>query len=451
MNDTGALQGILSNATSVVVRDPITLVSMMAFLLLQQPKLTLITLAALPLCIVPIVLFGRKVRRSSHATQTQSADLMQIMMEAFTGHRVVKAYSLEKIVAEQFHNTARKSIGHYMHMVRAQEIPGPLIEFFGACGVAMLLAYLIFFSKSHPSPTDFLQLIGSVFTMYAPLKNLTRLQNQIVQARAASERAFALLATQNAVPEPASPRPLQSGADIHFDNIRFAYGDKVVLQDINLKIKPGQLVALVGASGAGKTTLSNLLLRFYDPQNGAVRIGGVDIRDAATRDLRNQIAVVAQETILFNETIRRNIELGQPGATDEEIIAAAKHAHAHQFIMERPGGYSAVIGEKGVQLSGGQRQRIAIARAVLKDAPILILDEATNALDTQAERIVQTALDELMKDRTTLCIAHRFSTILHADMIVVMEHGRIIETGRHDELMKQNGVYQKLYAMQFQS
>jgi subfamily B ATP-binding cassette protein MsbA len=452
MNDTGALQGVMGGATGVIVRDPITLLSMLGFLLWTQPKLTLITMVAMPLCIIPIVVFGRKVRRSSRATQEQSGDLTQIMMESFTGHRVIKAYSLEPIVAEQFRSTARKTIGHYMRMVRGGEIPGPLIEFFGACGVALLLAYLIFLSpESHPSPTDFMQLVGSIFIMYAPMKNLTRLQNQIIQARAASERAFALLATQTSVPEPARPRPLQSGADIEFDNVRFAYGDKVVLQDINLCIKPGQLVALVGASGAGKTTLSNLLLRFYDPQSGAVRIGGVDIREAATRDLRNQIAVVAQETILFNETIRRNIELGRPGATDEEIIAAAKHAHAHDFIMEKPGGYNAVIGEKGVTLSGGQRQRLAIARAVLKNAPILILDEATNALDTQAERIVQTALDELMKGRMTLCIAHRFSTILHADLIVVMEQGRIIETGRHNDLMKRGGVYQKLYAMQFES
>jgi subfamily B ATP-binding cassette protein MsbA len=433
------------------VSDPITLLGTLAFLLWTQPRLTLLTMSVLPLAIIPIVIFGRKVRQSSLATQMQSGDLTQIMVESFTGHRVIKAYSLENIVAEQFRSTARKSIGDYMRMVRAAEIPGPLIEFFGSCGVALVLVYLILFSKSHPNSAHFIQLIGSVFMIYAPMKNLTRLQNQIIQARAASERAFALLDTKNAVPEPASPRTLQAGADIHFDHVRFAYGDKVVLHDINLHIKPGQLVALVGASGAGKTTLSNLLLRFYDPQSGAVRIGGVDIREAATRDLRKQIAVVAQETILFNETIRRNIELGRPGATDEEIIAAAKHAHAHQFILEKPGGYNAVIGEKGVLLSGGQRQRIAIARAVLKNAPILILDEATNALDTESERTVQSALDELMKDRTTLCIAHRFSTILHADLIVVMENGRIIETGRHDDLIQRGGVYQKLYAMQFQS
>jgi len=455
MNDTGALQGILASATRVIVSDPVTLVSVLGMMLWKQPMLTIIVMSVLPLAVIPIVIYGRKVRQSSRATQLQSGDLTQIMIESFTGHRVIKAYGLESVVAGQFHSTARKSIGDYMRMVRAAEIPGPLIEFFGSCGVALVLVYLILQAKSHPgtqpSSTDFIQLIGSVFIIYAPMKNLTRLQNQVIQARASSERVFALLATKNAVPEPASPRPLKSGEEIYFDNVSFAYGKKTVLNDINLHIKPGQLVALVGASGAGKTTLSNLLLRFYDPQNGAVRIGGVDIREASTADLRKQIAVVAQETILFNETIRRNIELGRPGATDEEIIAAAKHAHAHQFIMEKPGGYNTVIGEKGVLLSGGQRQRIAIARAVLKNAPILILDEATNALDTESERAVQSALDQLMKGRTTLCIAHRFSTILHADLIVVMEQGRIIETGRHDDLMNHGGVYQKLYEMQFKS
>ena len=236
-----------------------------------------------------------------------------------------------------------------------------------------------------------------------------------------------------------------------FENLDFNYGEKPVLRNINLTVKAGQLVALVGASGSGKTTLANLLLRFYDPVRGAVKIGGVDLRDVSTRDLRNQIAVVAQENILFNDTIRRNIELGRLGATNEEIIAAAKHAHAYEFIMQKPEGFDTVIGEKGVSLSGGQRQRLAIARAVLKNAPILVLDEATSALDTESERAVQAALDELMKGRTTICIAHRLSTILHADVIVVLDQGKIVETGRHDELVKRGGIYQKLYELQFAS
>ena len=448
--DTQALQTILSNATSVIIRDPVTLIGILGFLFYQQPRLTLISLVALPVCVIPIAIFSRKVRRNSRQMQAQSAELTQIMSEAFTGHRIVKAYNLEGIAAEKFRSTARRIVGHYMRNIRAMEIPGPLIEFFGSCGVAFVLLYLINHAQAGPNPTDFLQLVGSIFAMYQPLKNLTRLQNQIVQARAASERAFALLATESTVPEPLQPRLLRAeSADIQFDQVEFAYGDKIALHHINLSIKSGQLVALVGASGSGKTTLSNLLLRFYDPRRGVVRIGGVDIREFTTRDLRNQIAVVTQETVLFNDTIGQNIELGRPGASQEEISAAARHAHAHAFISEKPEGYDTVIGEKGVMLSGGQRQRLAIARAVLRNAPILILDEATNALDTESERAVQTALDELMKGRTTLCIAHRLSTILHADLIVVMDQGRIVETGRHDELIARGGVYQKLYELQF--
>jgi subfamily B ATP-binding cassette protein MsbA len=452
INDTGAVQNILNNAVSVVVRDPVSLISILTLLLWQQPKLTLIAMVALPVVIIPIVIFNRNIRRSSREIQTQSAELTQTMAEAFTGHRIVKAYNLEPIVAGQFQNAARRFVGHYMRIVRASSIPGPLIEFFGSCGVALLLAYLIYLSPGHPNPAVFLQLIGSIFFIYQPLKNLTQLQNQVVQARAASERAFALLDTQTTVVEPAQPRKLQAaGADIQFEHVHFSYGEKVALDDINLEIKSGRLVALVGASGSGKTTLTNLLLRFYDPTRGTIRIGGLDIREVSTSDLRSQIAVVTQENILFDDTIRRNIELGRLGASGDEIIAAAKHAYASDFIMQRPEGFDAVIGEKGVMLSGGQRQRIAIARAVLRNAPILVLDEATSALDTESERAVQAALDELMKGRTTICIAHRLSTILHADLIVVLDRGRIVETGRHEELVRRGGVYQKLYELQFSS
>jgi subfamily B ATP-binding cassette protein MsbA len=448
IQDTGALSVILSGATSVAVTAPVTLITTLGFLLVEQTKMTLITMIVMPACLIPITIFNRKIRRHSKEIQSQSANLTQTMAEAFTGYRVVKAYNLEDIVTADFQNTTRKSVSLYMRVIRASNITGPLIEFFGSLGVALLLAYLVLRPEGHPKPADLLQLILSVFIMYAPLKSLNMLYNWITQGRASSERVFELLETKNTVPEPAQPKTLNAAnADIVFDNVSFNYGEKQVLQNVNLTVKSGKLVALVGSSGSGKTTLANLLLRFYDPLQGAIKIGGTDIREVSTRDLRNQIAVVSQEVILFNETIRRNIELGRPGASNEEIIAAARHAHAYDFIMEKPNGFDARIGEKGIMLSGGQRQRIAIARAVLRNAPILVLDEATSALDNESERIVQAALDELMKERTTLCIAHRLSTIMHADLIVVFEQGKIVETGGHAELIQRGGVYQKLYEL----
>ena len=452
MNDTGALQTILTNIVSVVVRDPISLIGVLVFLFLQQPKLTLLSIIVLPVCIVPIAIYSRKIRRSSRDAQTQSADLVQTMTEGFTGHRVIKAYNLETLVAEKFRENARRSVNLIMRITRATEMPSVLIEFFGACGLALMLGYVIRSSGERPQAEDFLQLLISIIYIYQPLKNLTRLQNQVVQARAATERVFELLATKNSVPEPTAPKILHAAnADIEFQNLDFNYGEKTVLRGINLTVKAGQIVALVGASGSGKTTLANLLLRFYDPARGASKVGGVDVRELSTRDLRNHIAVVAQENILFNDTIRRNIELGRLGATDDEIVTAAKHAYAFDFIEQKPQGFDTVIGEKGVVLSGGQRQRVAIARAVLKNTPILILDEATSALDTESERAVQAALDELMKGRTTICIAHRLSTILHANLIVVLDQGKIVETGTHAELVQRAGVYQKLYELQFAS
>ena len=286
--------------------------------------------------------------------------------------------------------------------------------------------------------------------MYAPIKNLLRLHNQLEQANSASQHLFHLLDTQSVIAEPAQPKALASaGQAVEFDYVTFGYTATPVLHDITLTVPAGKMIALVGGSGAGKTTLTNLLLRFYDPGAGAIRIGGVDIRAVTTRTLRSQIAVVAQEVVLFNDTIRNNILLGRPGASDEDVQAAARHAHAHEFILQQPNGYDTVIGERGAALSGGQRQRMAIARAILKDAPILILDEATSALDTESERHVQAALEDLMQGRTTICIAHRLSTIQRADLIVVMGQGRIVETGTHAELLAQGRVYRKLHDLQF--
>jgi subfamily B ATP-binding cassette protein MsbA len=315
-------------------------------------------------------------------------------------------------------------------------------------GVTGLLAAIAL--RGETTAAGFLAFVVSIQMSYTKIKYVVRLFTQIIQAKAASARVFQILDTPSDLPEPAHPQPLKAaGAVIQFDGISFGYDGGKLFDKFDLTVQPGQLVALVGQSGSGKTTLTNLLLRFYDPQSGAVRIGGTDIREVTSQDLRSQISVVTQETILFNESIRRNIELGRPGATDEEIRDAAQHAYADDFIRKTPQGYETVIGEKGANLSGGQRQRLAIARAILKNAPILLLDEATSALDTESERAVQAALNELMQGRTTICIAHRLSTIQHADVIVVMDQGRIAEMGTHRELLARGGPYQKLYQLQF--
>jgi len=456
-NDTQVLYGIIGNSFASAVKDPITVVCLLGYQLATNATLTLISMVVFPVCIVPIVIFGRKVRKSARAVQQYNAELTNLMHESFTSNRVIKAYNLEETVSAEFRATTKKYVSQLMRVIRANEIPSQLMEFFGATGIALVFFYIQHSLQflppgQQPKSSDFLTFVLTIVMIYPPIKSLTRLHNQLHQARAASERVFELLAIRNSVPEPAQPKMLHAAnADIEFQNLDFNYGEKPVLHNINLSVKSGRLVALVGASGSGKTTLVNLLLRFYDPTRGAVKIGGVDLREVSTRDLRNQIAVVAQENILFNDTLRRNIELGRLGATNDEIIAAARHAYAYEFILQKPEGFDAVIGEKGVALSGGQRQRIAIARAVLKNAPILILDEALSALDSESERIVQNALDELMKGRTTFCIAHRLSTILHADLIVVLDQGRIVETGTHDELVRRGGVYQKLYELQFRS
>jgi subfamily B ATP-binding cassette protein MsbA len=442
--DTQSLYSIISNSLGYVVKEPLTIISVLSVMFLLQPMLTLMCLVVLPLCAIPVAIYGRKVRKSAKAGQGLLSELSNLMVESFTGNRIIKAYNLENTVVARFKETTQHYIGQAMRVIRANEIPSQITEVLGAFGVAGVLLYAVR-NPDSGTPGDYSVFLASAVMMYQPIKALTRLHNQISQAQAASERIFELLEIQNSVAEPASPRSLEAAAaDIHFDSIDFSYEDKPILNGINLRIKPGSLIALVGQTGSGKTTLTNLLLRFYDPQRGAVRICDVDIRDVATKDLRNQIAVVTQDTILFNDTIRANIAVGRPEATDAEIEAAARHAHAHEFISKKPKGYDTVIGEKGVTLSGGEKQRLAIARAIVKNAPILILDEATSSLDTETEQHIQTALAELLQGRTTICIAHRLSTIQKADLIVVMDQGRIVEMGTHEELTRGRGSYFRL-------
>ena len=452
--DTTALQSVLQNALTTVVKEPLTIVFLLTYLILLQPRLTLISLVVFPICVLPVVIFGRRVRKASQALSIGSAQLTDTMQEAFTGQRVLKAYNLEPEFSRRFTDTSSHIVHQVMKAVRGNEIPTVLVEFSGALGVAFVFLFVLRNNRDGTTMTsgDFFSFIGAVFLLYQPIKNLSRFYGQAQQARASVERVDELLATRPEIADPPKPRTLvASGAMVEFDHVTFSYGERPAVQDVHLRIQPGHLVALVGASGSGKTTLTSLLLRFYDPHQGSVSIGGVDLREVRTRDLRDQIAVVTQETILFNDTIRANIRLGRPGASDAEVEAAAIAAHAHAFILEKPGGYDFAIGERGASLSGGQRQRLAIARALLRNAPILILDEATSALDSESERAVQVALETLMRGRTTLCIAHRLSTIQHADLIVVMDQGRIVEQGQHEGLLAANGTYARLHALQFRA
>jgi ATP-binding cassette, subfamily B, bacterial MsbA len=446
-----AVHSTIKDAFGVIIREPVTIVCLIVTLLVMNWKLSLFTLLVFPICLIPIALFGRRFRKSDSGIHARYASLNNVMQESFTGIRVIKGYNLESAVVEEFQKAAHSITNFFMRAVRAGELPGPLIEFIGSIGVALVFAYYAFFSSDHAPAGDMLAFFFLVFSLYQPLKNLSRLHHQLDVAKQALDPAYDLLSKQSKLPEPASPKTLQGhGMPIRFENVSFSYGEKPVLHNINLTIQPGQMVALVGRTGSGKTTIANLLLRFYDPTSGAVLVGDTDIRTVLSRDLRSHIAVVTQETILFNDTIRRNIALGRPSATNEEIEEAARHAYADGFIRDKKRGYETIVGEKGANVSGGQRQRIAIARALLRNAPILILDEATNALDPEAEKIVQTALEELAKGRTTICIAHRLSTIQNADLIVVLDNGRIVETGTHEQLLQARGVYCKLYELGFE-
>lgn len=429
ISDTAVLHSIIASSMSSLVRDPLTVLTLLFVLLAQTGTrtLTIISVAALVVCVVPMKIYAKKVRKSAHAMQSHVADLNSVMHETFTGNRIVKAYNMEQTMLAKFKDATSKFVSQMMRVVRANEIPSQLTEVAGVVGVALVLLYAVF--QTNPATTgDFVSFILSIVVMYQSIKSLVKLQNQLHQADSASQKIFDLLEVQSTIREPANPIPLKAAnADIEFQDIEFAYDEKSVLRGINLKIKAGQMVALVGGNGSGKTSMTNLLLRFYDPQRGAVLIGGTDIRQVAVKDLRNQIAFVSQGALLFHDTIRNNIALGKPGATDAEIEAAAKLACADEFILKRPEGYQTIVGEKGITLSGGQRQRISIARAILRDAPILILDEATSEFDPESERAFMDSLQGWMKGRTIICIAHRPAAMQKADLVVRFDNGRIVE------------------------
>ena len=400
-----------------------------------------------PLAAVPIVLLGRRLRRITRRMQERSADITAVMGETLSGIHIVKAFNQEDYEIEKFRQINRSVFDFFKKSVRNTTIQRPLIEVMGALGTALA----VWFALQHLPADRFGAFVGSLFIFYEPLKKLSKVNSTVQESVASGNRIFEVMDAKPTIVQDSSAIPLDDEiSTVSYEQVSFYYeAEKPVLNDINFEIGRGEVLAIVGPSGAGKTTLVNLLLRFYDPLKGAVKINGVDLKKLNLRSLRSRIGVVSQETVLFNASVSENIAYGSPETSPLEIRRAAEAAHADSFIRELPQGYDTLLGERGLKLSGGQRQRIAIARAILKNPPILILDEATSHLDTESEREVQRALENLVEGRTVFVIAHRLSTIQRATKIIVLDEGRIAQTGTNESLLKQGGVYKRLYDLQF--
>jgi len=439
------------NAVSVVVEDiakqPLTLIGAVGYLIYIDPWLALISLVLFPVCILPVAVFGRKVRRFTREAQQRIADLVSVLQEMITGVRVVKAFGMEDYEQSRFEEQNLAFFRRTMRVAKANAAVEPIIVFISSIGVGAVLIYVWARGMQF---NEFMTYAAALFMMYEPVKKISRIHMQVQQALSSADRIFDLLDTPVDVKEKPGAVAFKGSVNaITFDNVAFSYGDRNILDGVSMEVKAGQRIAIVGGSGAGKTTFVSLIPRFYDVSGGALKINGQDIREMTIPSLRSLMGIVTQDTILFNDTVANNICYGSLRAGKDAMIEAAKRANAHPFIMEMPDQYETMVGDLGVRLSGGQKQRLAIARAMLRNPPIMILDEATSALDTESERLVQAALHELMTGRTVFAIAHRLSTIVDCDRIIVLDQGRIVESGTHDELLKANGNYKHLYDLQF--
>jgi subfamily B ATP-binding cassette protein MsbA len=452
-NDVNQVQQAVSETVGDLMREGLSLVGLACYLFYMDARLALVAVTGAPIVVYPLVRFGKRIRSTTRRSQEQLEHLSHVTAEAFTGHRIVKAFGAEAHEDERFRRASQQLYRTNLKVTSALALLPPLMELLGGVAVVGLIWYgSQQIGRGNLTQGDFAAFVAAAFMMYTPVKKLSRVNATLQQAMAASERIFEILDTHSEVPERPDAQPLaRLRQAIEFRNVSFAYDgvSKTILKDVSFSVRPGQAVAIVGLSGAGKTTLVNLVPRFYDVSAGSILIDGVDIRDVTLSSLRSQIGIVTQDTVLFDDTIAHNVAYGTPRASREEIEAAARAAHAHEFIVTLPEKYDTRIGERGQKLSGGQRQRLAIARALLKNSPILILDEATSSLDAESELLVQDALQTLMRNRTSFVIAHRLSTVRRADSIIVLERGRVAEIGRHDDLLaRPGGVYAKLYSLQ---
>ncbi len=452
ISDAEKVQVAVSTLLADLLREGLTFLALFTLVFILNWKLTLAILVVGPVIYMLTVRFGRRLRRIAHSTQEGTEEVLDIAQESISSHRIVKAFGMERFEQGRFGKALNDLAHHQLRAARVVYLSSPILELFG---VLIAAAFLLYAGEVRASGEmtigTFAAYIVAMLQMYDPLRKLSRIQNYFQQSFAATSRIYKLLDTHTEKQDrPGAVELAPLGDRIEFRDVSFKYQDSTdwVLKEVGFDVRRGEVVALVGLSGAGKSTLTNLLMRFYDPSRGGIFIDGVEVRDAKLESLRSQIALVTQDVILFNDTILNNVAYGRPDVDRSKVEAAARAAYAHDFIMER-GGYETLIGERGVKLSGGERQRLAIARALLKDAPILILDEATSALDTQSERLVQRALANLMTGRTTIVIAHRLTTIHRADRIVVLDRGRVIDSGTHAELMARGGIYRDLYELQF--
>jgi subfamily B ATP-binding cassette protein MsbA len=452
-NDVGQLQHVVSETIGDLLQEGLAVVAYAALLFYYDARLALVCLTGAPVIVYPLAQLGRRLRKTTRRSQEALEHLSHVAGESFVGHRIVKAFGAEAREAEKFRSASASLHRTNMTVTRLVSVLPPTMELLGALAIAGALVYgSQQIARGRLTPGEFTAFIAALMLMYGPIKKLSRVNASIQQAIAAAERIFDVMDHDTEVrerPGATTLPPFRHAID--FEKVVFSYEEaqaRPILRGVNISVRAGQMVAIVGRSGAGKTTLVNLVPRFYDVTGGRILVDGTDIRDVTLTSLRAQIGMVTQETILFDDSVSRNIAYGRPGALREEIEAAARAAHAHEFITSLAQGYETFIGERGQRLSGGQRQRLAIARAILKDSPILVLDEATSSLDTESELLVQDALANLMKNRTSFVIAHRLSTIRRADAIIVMDRGKVVETGRHDDLLARGSLYARLYELQ---